>query len=161
MAGRHQKPLASTTKHWTKAEIEEKQDKEKVLENFEKISNRAPKHLTELGKETYKSVLKMTEKLPVSKLDENTIVIYSELYCDYRELTDEIKELKQKLVDEGYDLSIDKQLTTKRRQRLDVFREMKSTGNLLGMSMESRLKLVQPDEPDEDPIAQIFGDNNE
>lgn len=38
MAGRPQKPLASMSQHLTKEEIEAKQNKEKALEKFDKLS---------------------------------------------------------------------------------------------------------------------------
>lgn len=158
---RPQKPLANMNQHLTKAEIEAKQNKEKNLEEFDKLSNEPPEHLNDIAKGKYRELYTLLEKLPMAQLDMQNLVSYCELYVDYLEISDEMKRLK-KMIEVKYDLSIDKQMTAKRRQRLEVLRELKMLGNLLGMSIESRMRLVPADTGDnEDPIAQIFGDNNE
>lgn len=99
----------------------------------------------------------MIEHLPVAQLDQQTLIMYSELYSDYRDILEEINNIKI-LLSENYELNLDKQLVSKRRQKLEVFREMKSLGNMLGMSIDSRLKLVPAETNEEDEFLKVFGD---
>lgn len=154
---RPQKPLDAMSKNLTKAEIEAKQNKEKALEKFEKLSKTPPKYLSDIAKTEYKKVYKLIQHLPVAQLDQQTLITYCELYSDYREVLEEITALKV-ILDNDYDLVIDKQLTTKRRQKLEILREMKSVGNMLGMSIDSRLKLVPAETNEEDEFLKAFGD---
>lgn len=90
-------------------------------------------------------------------MDQQTLVTYSELYSDYRDIVSEINTLKERL-DEDYDITIDKQLTSKRRQKLEILREMKSVGNMLGMSIDSRLRLASNESDDEDAFLKAMSE---
>lgn len=152
--GRKQKMLASTSKNYTKAEIEAKAEKEKKLEEFEPIQKTPPKYLPELAKKEYKKILKLLSSIPLAQLDQQILIQYCVLVNDYHELTEEIYQIKDILAD-MYEINLDKQLTAKRRQRIEVFREIKMHASLLGLTMESRMKLV-PIESDEKDIMDIF-----
>lgn len=155
-AGRKQKPLANTTKHYTAVELEAKQEKEKKLNDFPPINKTPPKYLSENAKKEYKRVIKLFGSLPVSQLDQQILIQYCDLVSEYHDISEEINYLKDELKG-GFYIDLDKVLTNKRRQKIDIFKEIKSHAGLLGMSIESRMRLVPEETTEEDPFAAMLG----
>ncbi|UBH12433.1 phage terminase small subunit P27 family [Macrococcus armenti] len=155
-AGRKQKPLSNTSKHYTAVEIEAKKEKEKKLNDFVPINKTPPKYLPENAKKEYKRVIKLFGSLPVSQLDQQILIQYCDLVSEYHDISEEIQKIKEELSG-GFYIDLDKVLTTKRRQKIDIFKEIKSHASLLGMSIESRMRLVPEESNEEDPFADLFG----
>lgn len=163
-AGRKPKPLSETSKHWTKAEIEAKEKQEKKLESFEELKKTPPKSMSELGKKEYKRVYALLESLPLSELDKQVFIQYCELVATSEQLKYEIgliqKEVVESLENGDLDIALDKQLTTKRNQLSTYFKEIKSHASLIGLTMESRMRLVPDSSTDEeDSFLQAFGEH--
>ncbi|WP_262995514.1 phage terminase small subunit P27 family [Macrococcus capreoli] len=154
--GRKPKPLANTSKHYTTAELEAKAEKEKKLTEFEPINKTPPKYLSNVAKKEYKRVVKLFGSIPVSQLDQQILIQYCDLVSEYHDITEEINSIKDELKKEYY-IDLDKMLISKRRQKIDLFKEIKSHGSLLGMSMESRMRLVPEETDEEDPLSSLLG----
>lgn len=162
-AGRKAQPLSNTTKNWTKEEIKKKEQDELKLDAFVELNKTPPKSLNELGKKEYKRVHKLLETLPLSELDKQVFVQYCDLVATTQQLKYEIeliqKEVIESLENQNLDVALDKQLTTKRNQLSNYYKEIKSHASLIGLTMESRMRLV-PDKATqgEDEFLNVFGD---
>lgn len=161
-AGRKAQPLSNTSKNWTKAEIQVKEAAEKKLDSFESLSATPPSSLTKEGKKEYKRVYKLLETLPLSNLDQQVFIQYCDLVATSRQLKYEINLLESEVIEsleaKNLNIALDKQLTTKRNQLSNYYKEIKSHASLIGLTMESRMRLV-PDKAvdDEDEFLKAFG----
>jgi len=149
-AGRKAQPLSNTSKNWTKAEIQAKEAAEKKLDSFESLSATPPSSLTKEGKKEYKRVYKLLETLPLSNLDQQVFIQYCDLVATTEQLKYEINLLQSEVVESlennNLNVALDKQLTTKRNQLSNYYKEIKSHASLIDKAVD-----------DEDEFLKAFG----
>lgn len=161
-------------KHWTKEEIQERQDEELRLEKPKEL--KAPSWLTGHAKKLFKSYASQLLKFPagmVSELDTGTLARYCDCEAAYgeasRQKTSWLGECSQRLKtadkDNLADLEKDPAYGTAKEQLDYWIGQMAKLEKIcrgcaaeLGMTVSSRCKLIVPKvdpKPEEDPLAQL------
>ena len=137
---RPRKLNAAKVGNHNKEELEQSEMRENSLEQFKKIDvENIPDVLTENGKKEWLRVVPLLQQLPIAELDYDRI----KRYCQLVALTDDAyKHIMTygTINDEG----------TKRTPQyfnyMDGLKELKSLCGSLGMTIDSRMKLVVPSE---------------
>lgn len=137
---RPRKLNAAKVGNHNKEELEQSEMRENSLEQFKKIDvENIPDDLTEDGKKEWQRVVPLLQQLPIAELDYDRI----KRYCQLVALTDDAyKHIMTygTINDEG----------TKRTPQyfnyMDGLKELKSLCGSLGMTIDSRMKLVVPSE---------------
>lgn len=137
---RPRKLNAAKVGNHNKEELEQSEMRENRLEQFKKIDvENIPGDLTENGKKEWLRVVPLLQQLPIAELDYDRI----KRYCQLVALTDDAyKHIMTygTINDEG----------TKRTPQyfnyMDGLKELKSLCGSLGMTIDSRMKLVVPSE---------------
>ncbi|MDW4222056.1 phage terminase small subunit P27 family [Staphylococcus saprophyticus] len=137
---RPRKLNAAKVGNHNKEELEQSEMRENSLEQFKKIDvEKIPDDLTENGKKEWLRVVPLLQQLPIAELDYDRI----KRYCQLVALTDDAyKHIMTygTINDEG----------TKRTPQyfnyMDGLKELKSLCGSLGMTIDSRMKLVVPSE---------------
>lgn len=155
---KNKKLSAVSKKHYTQAELENKQKEEAVLYEFAPLDfSIKPKNLDVVGLSEWIRLQKIVEgsKLPISELDRAIV----ENYCTYVSISQRAKEElnKSELLDAmGKATPLVNILNSANR-------ELKSLANALGLTIDSRMRIANPSEEKEadDPFAKFFGDVND
>jgi P27 family predicted phage terminase small subunit len=151
--GRPKKLLDASKKKYTKEEIEIKKAEEEKLYNYPRLDFSVyPIGLLEESQQEWDRISKYIQELPISELDQQTMV----RYCNYSYLYEKAsKELNEQgfLIDGRKNPLID---------TVNSFsKELKTATNDLGLTINSRLKIVNPQEiekePD-DPFAEMMNE---
>lgn len=151
--GRPKKLLNASKKNYTKEEIEAKKAEEEKLYNYPRLDfSNYPVGLLKEAQKEWDRISNYIQELPVSELDQQTMV----RYCNYAYLYDKAsKELNEQgfLIDGRKNPLID---------TVNSFsKELKTATNDLGLTINSRLKIVNPQEiekePD-DPFAEMMNE---
>lgn len=137
---RPRKLNAAKVGNHNKEELEQSEMRENSLEQFKKINvENIPDDLTENGKKEWLRVVPLLQQLPIAELDYDRI----KRYCQLVAITDDAyKHIMTygTINDEG----------TKRTPQyfnyMDGLKELKSLCGSLGMTIDSRMKLVVPSE---------------
>ncbi|MDW4011944.1 phage terminase small subunit P27 family [Staphylococcus saprophyticus] len=137
---RPRKLNAAKVGNHNKEELEQSEMRENSLEQFKKMDvENIPDDLTENGKKEWLRVVPLLQQLPIAELDYDRI----KRYCQLVALTDDAyKHIMTygTINDEG----------TKRTPQyfnyMDGLKELKSLCGSLGMTIDSRMKLVVPSE---------------
>lgn len=135
---RPRKLNATKQGHRTKEELEQAELQENGLAKFEQVDvNNIPSDLTKDGKKEWKRVVPLLEQLPIAELDYDRI----KRYCQLVALTD---EAYRHIMKYG---SVNEEGTKRTPQYfnyMDGLKELKSICGQLGMTIDSRMKLVVP-----------------
>ena len=151
--GRPKKLLDASKKNYTKEEIEVKKSEEEKLYNYPRLNfSEYPAGLLEQAYSEWDRISHYISDLPISELDQQTMI----RYCNYSYLYDKAsKELDEQgfLIDGRKNPLID---------TVNSFsKELKTATNDLGLTINSRLKIVNPQElekePD-DPFAEMMNE---
>ena len=150
--GRPRKLINASVKNYTEEERIQKQKEEEKLMNFEKLDfsyDRAG--LLREAYHEWERISHFIGDLPISELDQQAMV----RYCNYSYLYSEIAE---QVAYEG-PLTEDGKLNPKVTAMNSYSKELKSATNDLGLTINSRLKLVAPKEIENesnDPLGQLL-----
>lgn len=123
-----------------KEELEQQELRENSLKQFNKIDvNNIPDDLPEDGKKEWLRVVPLLEQLPIAELDYDRVKRYCQVVASTDEAYRHIMQFGS-INDEG----------TKRTPQyfnyMDGLKELKSLCGQLGMTIDSRMKLVTPSE---------------
>ncbi|MDW4171689.1 phage terminase small subunit P27 family [Staphylococcus saprophyticus] len=149
---RPRKLNATKTGNHNKEELEQQELRENGLEQFNKINvENIPDDLTEDGKKEWLRVVPLLQQLPIAELDYDRI----KRYCQLVALTD---EAYQHIITFG---SINEEGTKRTPQYfnyMDGLKELKTLCGSLGMTIDSRMKLVVPTESEKkQSVYDMFG----
>lgn len=126
--------------HRTKEELAESEMKENSLEKFEKINiDSVPKDLKGIAKKEWLRIVPLLEELPIAELDLDRV----KRYCQLVDITDKAYDHVAKFG------PVNEEGTKKTPQflvYLDGLRELKSICGQLGMTIDSRMRIVAPSE---------------
>lgn len=156
MAGRKLKLVSNMTGKPGKEKLNERRNQEEQLKQFEAITVTPPKWLDDFGKKEYRRIVKQLKELPVAKLDQTLIALYCENLSKYIKATEDVNEYGLVLVEDGKSKKNPAMML-----QIEIGREIRSICSQLGMTIDSRMRLVAPKQnkkPD-DPFAQ-FGDGS-
>lgn len=132
--------------------VSKKMAGQEALKDYEQLeSNRIPSHLCYYGKKEWKRIMPLLGKLPVAELDRELIESYCSLHGSRRRLEKDIQKYGESL--KFYDN--EGNLENVRRNPsydmlLQTIKEIRMIANQLGMTMNSRLELVVPEEDEEE-----------
>ncbi|AVQ36593.1 phage terminase small subunit P27 family [Staphylococcus kloosii] len=137
---RPRKLNATKTGNHTKSELEESKLLENGLEQFESINiNSEPADLTENAVTEWRRVVPLLEQLPIANLDYTMI----KRYCQLVDIND---DAYADVIQNG---AVNEENTKKTGSFLvymDTLKEIKSICGQLGMTIDSRMRIVVPTE---------------
>lgn len=127
------KPLEAQTKHLTQEEIKKKQfEEESVFVGNEQLEHPPDWLIDDTAKnEWIRLVKEFNKKSMISNLDYNNLGAYCNAFAKYTNLTKEV----------GLEFMVGMDVNPLVQLELKYSEEMKKFGNLLGLSIESRLKI--------------------
>ncbi|KFE40745.1 phage terminase small subunit P27 family [Staphylococcus agnetis] len=156
MAGRPKKLLLNSNKNYTKEEIIEKERQEAELNKFSKIDVTPPDFLDDIAKEEYKRIIPHMQELPISKLDTGQIAQYCSFYSDFVKASVILEQEDLMIVDDKGNQKVNPAFNVKEKAGI----RMQQTANTLGLTIDSRLRIIVPDEKeDDDPFKQFASDD--
>lgn len=151
---RPKKLVNATSKNWTKEELEAKKKEEAKLYNYDRLDfKKYPKALLKKARPEWKRIALYIRDLPISELDGQTVV----RYCNYSYLYAEVvKKLGEEgpLTEEGKENPLVKVMNS-------YSKELKAAASDLGLTVNSRLKIISPKElpPEEaDPFEEMLNE---
>ncbi|EGQ0302294.1 phage terminase small subunit P27 family [Staphylococcus pseudintermedius] len=155
MAGRPKKLLLNSNKNYTKEEIIEKERQEAELDKFSKISSEPPEFLDEIAKEEYRRIIPHMQELPISTLDQAQIAQYCSFYSDFVQASRLITKTGGVVIETEKGSKVNPAFTAKEKAGT----RMQQAANTLGLTIDSRLRIVVPEEKeDDDPFKQFVSD---
>ncbi|MCE5153275.1 phage terminase small subunit P27 family [Staphylococcus hyicus] len=156
MAGRPKKLLLNSNKNYTKEEIIEKERQEAELSKFSKIDVNPPEFLDDIAKEEYKRIIPHMQELPISKLDTGQIAQYCSFYSDFVKASVILEQEDLMIVDDKGNQKVNPAFNVKEKAGI----RMQQTANTLGLTIDSRLRIIVPEEKeDDDPFKQFASDD--
>jgi len=149
---RPKKLNATKQGHRTKEELAEAELQENGLEQFEKLNiDSTPKELKGIAQKEWIRVVPLLEQLPIAELDYDRV----KRYCQLVGITDEAYEHVSKYG------TVNEEGTKKTPQflvYLDGLRELKTICGQLGMTIDSRMRIVLPQENEKkQSVYDMFG----
>lgn len=144
MAGRKPKLNATKQGHRTKEELEQAEYKENGLQKFEKINvDSIPEGLTENAAKEWLRIVPLLEQLPIADLDYSLI----KKYCEVVDQNDTLyRAISSK---DGIEGMVDPETNRKTgafMAYMESLKELRSICGQLGMTIDSRMRLVVPTE---------------
>lgn len=143
----------------SKEEIAKRKAEQVALEEFEQINEEIPNYLDHMAKIEYKRIVElMRDNLPVSELDKTMLATFCMTYSHWRKLNRDILKHGAVMIEtdeDGNELS--RRVNPSWNAMLKAQSEMRQLANQLGLTMNSRMQLVIPDEEDEeDEVLKII-----
>lgn len=143
---------AQENSHLTKEQRLEREKEEELLYNYEPISlDEVPQGITKEGWLVYETLIPQMKQLPISKLDAGMLVIYCNTYAIYSDAVSEVSTYGY-LDENGKPSGAFKVMT-------ETSKQLKSLASSLGLSIDSRMKLVVPEvkeKEDDDPFGKML-----
>lgn len=155
MAGRPRTLSQNTKKNLTKEELEQKQTEESMLDEFPKLPKTPPTHLNKIAKKEYRRIIKSLQLLPIADLDLGQVVAYCEFYADFVEASQKVAEEGLVIEAANGDTKINPSFNAKEK----AHQRMQSIARTIGMTVDSRLKIITPPKEDKGDIYDDFFDN--
>lgn len=150
--GRPRKLINASVKNYTEEERIKKQKEEEKLYNYEPLDfSYYPAGLLQQAYHEWERISHFIGDLPISELDQQAMV----RYCNYSYL---YAEMAEQVAYEG-PLTEDGKLNPKVTAMNSYSKELKSATNDLGLTINSRLKLVAPKEIEDeskDPLGALL-----
>lgn len=160
MTGRKRK--LTTTRNET---IEEQFQREAIKEQlgeFEKIQTTPPVSMNKKAKAEWRRITPLLNDLPISNLDKTSVETYCNLFSIYKELEKEINETGEMVETYYADGNVKERKTNPAiHEMLKVAKEIRAISAELGMTINSRMRLIDQSIQDKenDPFAKMFGDD--
>lgn len=143
---------AQDNSHRTKEERLQMEKQEEELYNYKPISlDVVPQGITKEGWTYYETLVPQMSQLPISQLDAGMLVIYCNTYAIYADAVQEVSQYGY-LDENGKPSGAFKVMNESAKQ-------LKSIAGSLGLSIDSRMKLVIPqvkEKEDDDPFAKML-----
>ena len=137
---RPRKLNAAKKGHRTKEELSQAEMTENSLNEFNKINiEQIPDDLPENAKKEWLRIVPLLQQLPIADLDFDRI----KRYCQVVALTD---EAYTHIMENGYVTEDGSKRTPQYMTYMDGLKELKSLCGSLGMTIDSRMRLVVPTE---------------
>lgn len=155
MAGRPKKLLHNSNKNYTKEEILQKEKEEAELSKFSKIDVEPPDFLDHIAKAEYRRVVPHMQELPISNLDKAQLAQYCSFYSDFVKASNTLKVQGLLVEDDKGNVKTNAAFNVKEKSAI----RMQQAANTLGLTIDSRLRIVVPNEKeDDDPFAKFVSD---
>ncbi|PJN91241.1 phage terminase small subunit P27 family, partial [Bacillus sp. mrc49] len=150
---RPRKLTAVNKKHFTEEERAQRQAEEEILNGFTEIDiDDIPPFLDERGEREWFRIVPLLDELPISELDRTQVAQYCYFVSIYERCIEDIEE-RGLIVDDRQNPSFAMMINTSK--------EIKSISNAMGLTINSRMKLVAPKAAEteaEDPFMEMMND---
>lgn len=154
--GRRRKLSTNTTGNFTKEQMEEKKTAEDQLSQFNQIPDEPPNWLDKAGKEEYLRIINSLKQLPIADLDYNQVASYCGFYSDFIKASRKINREGAVIKAGNGSTKINPAFNVKK----EAHTRMQSIASTLGMTIDSRLKIVAPNKEERhDPFKEMFSDD--
>lgn len=142
MAGRPRKHSTQINSHKTKAEMLKKEEEEELAGDFRGLALKVPDWIDSDAQKEYRRVAPMLKKLNITALDRQVLIDY----CIA------VSTLKKAIVvvDAQGILMPDGRKNPAVNVMLDMQKEIRANASSLGMTLDSRMKLVKPEDKSDD-----------
>ncbi len=150
-----QRKLMSQQKTRRTKEVQnEREQAERAMKELEPLQEEPPQWLDASAKKEWERILPRIRELPVADLDLALLAMYCQTYSNYLNATKELEEGLVVETERGTKLS--SYYTVQR----DSVNTMNSIAPKLGLTVESRLKILAPKEKkeNEDPFEELMND---
>lgn len=142
-----------------KEAIEERRKEEEALTEFESISLIAPPWMEGDAKEEYERIVPLLKKLPIASLDMASVVMYCDFFAKYKQASQSVDEqgstITQTDARGNEKVIVNPQYTI----MSDASRQVRSLSGGLGMTIDSRMRIVVPKKDEvKDPFADFAND---
>lgn len=150
---RPRKTLAQQQSRRTTEVQEELKATEEKLNELTPLQNEPPEHLDDLAKEEYYRITELLVELPIADLDLSLVSTYCQTYSNYIKATEQIKT---------HGLVVETERGTKLSSYYTVQRDctdrLISLSNKLGLSIDSRMKIMTPknEVKEDDPFGDML-----
>jgi len=159
MAGRKRK--LNPTRNQTTEEQAELNGIKNKLKEFEKIQTTPPANLNKKAKAEWRRITPLLNDLPISNLDKYAVSAYCNLYSIYLELEDEINETGEMVNLYFSDGTLkERKANPAIHEMLKVQKEIRALTAELGMTINSRMRLIEPTLDEDDPFADMFKEDD-
>lgn len=147
---RPRKLLSASTGARSSEDIEQRKQEEELLYNYEPLDTEAvPAGITKEGYLVYKDLAPRLKQLPISVLDEGILTMYCNLFALYSEMAQEVSEYGA--------IDPSGKMSTAYKIMMEASKQLKSLASSLGLTLDSRMKLVIPEAQRPEP-KDMFGD---
>lgn len=152
---RPRKLLATNRKNFTKEEIAAREAEEEILNKFTQIDiDEVPSFLDIRARDEWFRIVPLLKELPISELDRTQIAQYCHFVSLYEQCAKEV---------EYYGLIVDDRPNPAYKMMIDAAKEIKTISNSMGLTINSRMKLVAPvaageEEKEKDQFARFEDD---
>lgn len=128
----------------TKEVQEELKATEEALKELTPLQKTPPNFLDKVAKAEYKRIYPLLEELPIASLDLALIVMYCQTYSNYIEASKQLA--REKVVETERGSKLSPYYTIQR----DSITAMNQIAPKLGLSLDSRMKVVTPKKEDKE-----------
>lgn len=147
---RPRKLISASTGARSSEDIEQRKQEEQLLYNYEPLDVEAvPSGITKEGYLIYQELAPRMKQLPISALDEGILTMYCNLFAIYSEMAQEVSEFGP--------IDPSGKMSTAYKVMMDASKQLKSLASSLGLTLDSRMKLVIPEASKPEP-EDPFGD---
>lgn len=136
----------------TKEVQEELKATEEALKELTPLQKTPPNFLDKVAKAEYKRIYPLLEELPIASLDLALVVMYCQTYSNYIEASKQL--VREKVVETERGSKLSPYYTIQR----DSITAMNQIAPKLGLSLDSRMKVVTPKKEvkDIDPMSDFL-----
>jgi P27 family predicted phage terminase small subunit len=151
MAGRPRKHTSQMVAHKTKAELAARKQEEQAAgaSQFNSVPLTPPTYLSTTAKQEYRRVAPLLKNLDITALDRQVLIDYCNSVAMWQ---DAIADIQQNglVLEKG-------RKNPAVNIMLDMQKEIRANASQLGMTLDSRMKLVKPADKteDEDPYSKV------
>ncbi|MGP0612785.1 phage terminase small subunit P27 family [Listeria monocytogenes] len=155
MAGRKTKLNENKKGNRTLKELNDQQQVENELNQFTPLSKTPPSWLPYKAKTEWKRIIEPLSKLPTSELDRNMLAMYCYNYCLYRDLQKDVSAEGTTIKEETKWDTVEKK-NPKFQNLITVQQEIIKLSSQLGMTIDSRMRLIAPEVENRGSILDAF-----
>lgn len=138
----------------SKEEIAQRKAEEAKLNDFDKLEGDPPDELDAMAKNEWNRIIPLLKDLPVAELDMSMVENYCVLYSQMKHTNKDMKRYRKEMDkdDDAY-----AKYNKAFNNYMKISSELRSTCNNLGMTIDSRLKIVVPTQEEKaDPILEVL-----
>lgn len=151
------KKQLNATRHESNEEKLKREVTKEKLNDYTGIQLSPPRHLSKASKAEWRRIQPLLEELPISSLDKTMVETYTNLYAIYLSLEKEIQDQGEMIEVLYADGSLkERKVNPAINQMLQVSKEIRAICSELGMTINSRMRLVEPTIEEDDPFASMF-----
>lgn len=153
--GRPRKLIDNTLGHRTLKEIEVRKDTEQRMTELKSIDTEPPEHLDDIAQAEYRRIVPLLQELPIAALDYAQVSSYCQFYSNWMQATAQMKN-QDFVITTAHGVRANPLIAIQR----DAHASMASIAQKLGMTIDSRLKIMTPkkEEQKHDPFKEMFNE---